>query len=321
MVDTTDKYWICSCCGNVYPSPCYYKPPAECGFNCTPYADGKGFRPHRWQEISRETYYKKLEEMLAAREAARKQTIGCLLTIVIIVAIMVACNSIGNTSRNTEKGVQQQSKNSSSNAISTNNSTQEIVISNSKLEALLDAFFSCRNYKAVRGSQSSVLVNNIKNSGFDLILEGNRTFLNYLKDSFQSDGIYLNNANNNSVLIIKPTFEGYESYEYKKSSGISDKQHIATYNCGSFNLNSRYYFLKEKPVTTDFTNLYSVNDLKLIRNSIFAAHGYVFKSEDLTNYFRKFPWYDPHNNSLDDYTDYEKSNIKFIKKIEDELKQ
>ncbi|WP_078775722.1 YARHG domain-containing protein [Fibrobacter intestinalis] len=29
----------------------------------------------------------------------------------------------------------------------------------------------------------------------------------------------------------------------------------------------------------------------ILRNSIFARHGYIFKSEDLKAYFSKFNWY------------------------------
>jgi len=33
--------------------------------------------------------------------------------------------------------------------------------------------------------------------------------------------------------------------------------------------------------------------LKIARNEIYARHGYVFKTDDMKNYFGKLPWYKP----------------------------
>lgn len=38
-------------------------------------------------------------------------------------------------------------------------------------------------------------------------------------------------------------------------------------------------------------NQYSPNELKIIRNTIYAKNGYIFKSNDLKNYFSQKPWY------------------------------
>jgi hypothetical protein len=37
----------------------------------------------------------------------------------------------------------------------------------------------------------------------------------------------------------------------------------------------------------DFLN----NDLRILRNTIYAMHGYIFKSKDLQDHFNKFEWY------------------------------
>jgi hypothetical protein len=58
-------------------------------------------------------------------------------------------------------------------------------------------------------------------------------------------------------------------------------------------------------------------DLKVMRNEIFARHGYIFKSEEMVNYFSSQRWYQP---IYDDVTPFlseiEKKNIDFIKSIE-----
>lgn len=62
---------------------------------------------------------------------------------------------------------------------------------------------------------------------------------------------------------------------------------------------------------------YTKADLRLMRNEIFAAHGYIFKSEDLQAHFGKMSWYRPRYDNVDNMlTDIEKVNIKLIKDAE-----
>lgn len=60
-------------------------------------------------------------------------------------------------------------------------------------------------------------------------------------------------------------------------------------------------------------------DLRLLRNEIFARHRYIFKSQELTNYFSKFDWYEP-NLTLDQVdkklTKTDRYNISLIKSVE-----
>jgi len=57
--------------------------------------------------------------------------------------------------------------------------------------------------------------------------------------------------------------------------------------------------------------------LRIMRNEIFARHGYIFKTAEMRNYFAGQSWYQPSlgdvNNQL---TDIEKSNIEIIKQYE-----
>lgn len=62
---------------------------------------------------------------------------------------------------------------------------------------------------------------------------------------------------------------------------------------------------------------FSKEKLRLMRNEIFARHGYIFKAKDLQEYFSKQDWYKPlHNNVDDKLTDIDKNNIKLINKYE-----
>ena len=62
---------------------------------------------------------------------------------------------------------------------------------------------------------------------------------------------------------------------------------------------------------------YDNSDVRILRNAIFARHGYRFKSQDLQEYFSQFSWYIPR---FDDVTSHlsevERENIKFLKNLE-----
>jgi len=58
-------------------------------------------------------------------------------------------------------------------------------------------------------------------------------------------------------------------------------------------------------------------DLTIIRNTIYARHGYSFKNRPLRVFFDAQPWYIPvHANIKDDFTEIEKQNIKLLLKYE-----
>ena len=62
------------------------------------------------------------------------------------------------------------------------------------------------------------------------------------------------------------------------------------------------------------------DELRVLRNTVYARHGYIFKSKDLQDYFAAFSWYTP---VIDDgaavfnlFSEIEKYNIEFIKRHE-----
>lgn len=72
--------------------------------------------------------------------------------------------------------------------------------------------------------------------------------------------------------------------------------------------------------------LLTANDLRytskevliIMRNEIFARHGYIFKRDDLYNHFAKKPWYNPQHEDVSHLlTHIEKENIRLIKAFED----
>lgn len=62
-----------------------------------------------------------------------------------------------------------------------------------------------------------------------------------------------------------------------------------------------------------------LNELRVIRNEVFARHGYIFNSHDLDSIFRTKEWYSPSKTNVDkDLTEVEKEYIKMIVEIEEE---
>ena len=61
----------------------------------------------------------------------------------------------------------------------------------------------------------------------------------------------------------------------------------------------------------------SKRDLKIMRNEIFARHGFIFKTNDMMEYFNRQSWYRPLNNDVTNYlSKLEAANVNFIKSYE-----
>jgi hypothetical protein len=61
----------------------------------------------------------------------------------------------------------------------------------------------------------------------------------------------------------------------------------------------------------------SSRDLKIMRNEIFARHGYIFKTSDMIQHFNSQSWYRSLNNDVTAYlSKIEKENVNFIKQYE-----
>lgn len=76
----------------------------------------------------------------------------------------------------------------------------------------------------------------------------------------------------------------------------------------------------DKLLTADDVNNLSGWDLKIMRNEIYARHGYIFKTEEMKSYFSYEKWYVPKYEKVDDMlTDVEKKNIELIKRYESRM--
>lgn len=79
----------------------------------------------------------------------------------------------------------------------------------------------------------------------------------------------------------------------------------------------KYEYLREREMTYDDVEGKSAEELRLMRNYIFARRGYIFESEDLKEYFERFSWYVPlYYDVTPRLSDIEKYNVNFIKEFE-----
>jgi len=63
--------------------------------------------------------------------------------------------------------------------------------------------------------------------------------------------------------------------------------------------------------------LLTVGELRLLRNTVYARYGYIFKNDELVEYFTNFSWYTPAYSDVDDkLTDIDKQNLDLIKLYE-----
>jgi len=78
-----------------------------------------------------------------------------------------------------------------------------------------------------------------------------------------------------------------------------------------------YSWLSDRLVTEDDLYGKSMQDLKIMRNTIFAMHGYIFKTKDMKEYFEGQSWYTPKKDNVSsELTSIEQKNIAFIKNKE-----
>ena len=76
-------------------------------------------------------------------------------------------------------------------------------------------------------------------------------------------------------------------------------------------------FVCEREVTAADLSGLSKADLRIMRNWIYARHGYKFKSKDLQDYFGQFDWYSPrYTDVTSQLSTIEKNNVEFIKRHE-----
>jgi hypothetical protein len=127
------------------------------------------------------------------------------------------------------------------------------------------------------------------------------------------DGEFIMSFDEKNATTIKGNWK-----PYKEGSHGGAKDFALTRNSFKYLVDVGQYpqaskrLLKEE----DVSNMMK-EDLELMRNEIFARHGYCFKKKYLREQFEDKDWYIPNSVEVkDDLTDIEKKNIALIKKYE-----
>jgi hypothetical protein len=148
------------------------------------------------------------------------------------------------------------------------------------------------------------------------------------KQDLQSEKIksLLMKAQKDYKAVYDSAFYSSQS-DYTNSVYMPPKRKIDELN-NVANSDSEYYRLSKRRSddnTRHANRLLNANDLtglsnaelRIMRNEIYARHGYIFQSKDLRDYFSKKSWYIPlHRDVSDKLTDIEIKNINFLKKHE-----
>jgi|CXWL01.1.fsa_nt_gi rRNA maturation endonuclease Nob1 len=78
-----------------------------------------------------------------------------------------------------------------------------------------------------------------------------------------------------------------------------------------------YPYASQRLLTDEDVRNLSQYNLRIMRNEIYARHGFVFQNTEMKNYFSTQPWYSPLYNDVNSMLSVlEKKNIELIKRYE-----
>lgn len=139
-----------------------------------------------------------------------------------------------------------------------------------------------------------------------------------IKKEFAYNPNFMLDRDQSDIVDWTTTKMGKSSYEDEEGHNVSFDVETQRYASDAiFTVNGS----KQKLVEKDLKNLKKL-DMEIIKNAIFARHGYSFKKETYRQFFNTQDWYVPVSNQVDDaLTPLEKENIvlleRFIKYAED----
>lgn len=114
------------------------------------------------------------------------------------------------------------------------------------------------------------------------------------------------------TILLQQQEESDKSLAGKNESTSEDKS-----NYTSSEYNGIYPQASKRYLTNSDVSGLSQWDLKIMRNEIFARHGYIFQTDEMKNYFSEKSWYAPKYSDVNNMlTKIEKENIALIKKFE-----
>lgn len=207
----------------------------------------------------------------------------------------------------------------------TKNNIQEVLI---ELNGSLEDFV-IRNkinyelsgkYRDEKGKQYIFYPNELKAEGFSNQQEYKFAF----EYDFPIERLIFNNVSfyyersANGLIIYKAKKDEYGDWE--KSDKLMTLTKIEWINhTKNQDLKGKYPFASTEIMIESILANFDKKELRIMRNEIFARHGYIFKTAEMKAYFESQNWYSGfYDNVNDKLTDIEKLNIQLIKKYENE---
>lgn len=157
--------------------------------------------------------------------------------------------------------------------------------------------------------------NNIFNIiGFGVIIIITIIFLNVGDSnhtSISSQNSYTNYSNYNENQPNDNSFSINDTYvnNFEKEGEVTNINTEISFN--------NFEWLSNHLLTETDISDKTMEELRIMRNAIFARHGYKFNSPDLLEYFESFIWYEPkYSDVSNSLSSIEKENVAFIQKYE-----
>ncbi len=134
--------------------------------------------------------------------------------------------------------------------------------------------------------------------------------------TFKNESFYYANTENN-LIIYKVQKDEYGDWE--KAEQLMKLTKIEWINSTNKpELKGKYPFVSSEIMIKGILENFDTKELRIMRNEIFARHGYIFKTSEMKVYFESQDWYSGLYEDLNDkLTDLEKLNIQLIKIRED----
>jgi YARHG domain len=129
----------------------------------------------------------------------------------------------------------------------------------------------------------------------------------------KNDGIFEIQVDEKNSGLLTGTWKPANVNTTVQPKAFSLQRRAFTYLKGA----GQYPLASNKILTEDDVANLMKEELEMMRNEIFARHGYCFKKKDLREQFEDKDWYIPHTTDVrTELTDIEKKNIALIKRYE-----
>ncbi|MEW5676136.1 YARHG domain-containing protein [Flavobacterium enshiense] len=112
------------------------------------------------------------------------------------------------------------------------------------------------------------------------------------------------NADKSRAAIINDTIDG-EVESYEETSYFATTEKLFEKNAS------------KEVLTKEYVSNLTKGDIYILRNSIFARHGFAFRDKQLRNYFENYDWYMPvFGDVKNELTEVEKKNVELLLRYE-----